>query len=193
MDYWFIGCTHWGHRNIIKYQNRPFSSLEEMDEKMIFNWNERVKDTDIIYHLGDFIFGRNNSDFDRIFNRLKGKIILIKGNHESLAWANRDRFFEHYDSYKEIKINNQHIVLSHYPLLVWNRKHHGSIMLCSHSHYNLSVTRKEGTEIGKILDVGVDGNDFKPYNFEEIMQIMDKKPIFPRNPLLNDHHRANTD
>ncbi len=188
MNYFFTGCSHWNHFNIIKYHNRPFLSLEEMNQKMIDRWNEKINNGDQVFHLGDFSFGRNEYDFNKIFFKLKGKIILIKGNHESLAWQNRSKFLASYDTYKEIKINNQKIVLSHYPLLTWNCKHHGAWMLHSHCHYNLPCSRKDAKQIGKILDCGVDGNNFYPYSFDEIKEIMDKKPIFPDNPLFKDHH-----
>lgn len=90
--------------------------------------------------------------------------------------------------YKEINILGHKITLCHYPLVTWNRKSHGSWMLSAHSHYNMPVTRKEGTSLGKILDVGVDGHDFKPYSFDEIKEIMAAKPLFSASNLFNDHH-----
>lgn len=75
-----ISDTHFGHSNIIKYCKRPFSSVEEMDECLISNWNKEVSDQDIIYHLGDVYMGPQKSDF---FHRLKGRKRLILGNHDN--------------------------------------------------------------------------------------------------------------
>jgi len=76
-----IADTHLGHKNIIKYCNRPFKSVEEMDNTIINNWNNIVSKDDIIYHCGDFAFGTK----EQIINyakQLNGYIILIRGNHE---------------------------------------------------------------------------------------------------------------
>jgi calcineurin-like phosphoesterase family protein len=78
---WVVSDTHFGHSNIIKYCDRPFVNFEEMNEKMIENWNNVVKDGDIIYHLGDVYFGKSNtSNFN---HRLKGRKRLILGNHDT--------------------------------------------------------------------------------------------------------------
>lgn len=188
MNYWFTADTHFGHTNIIKYCNRPFKDVVEMNETIISNWNNFVKKGDLVYHLGDFCFGRNDLEFDMYFKRLNGLIIFIKGNHDKLAWKNRDKFYAFSDSYREIEIQGQEITLNHYAQIVWNKKHHNAWCLCGHSHYNLGATTKHGIEIGKILDVGVDGNNFTPYNFEEIKLIMNNKPTFPTINQLNDHH-----
>lgn len=90
---WFTSDTHFGHTNILEYEKeyRPFSSVEEMNETIIDRWNSVVRDTDIVWHLGDFCFGKNNI---RIAERLKGKKRLILGNHD--AYSSRDylEFFE---------------------------------------------------------------------------------------------------
>ena len=74
--------------------------------------------------------------------------------------------------------------------MTWNKKHHGAWMLCGHSHYNLPATRKDANCLGKILDVGVDGNNFTPYSFDEISIIMEKKSSDTSIVQLNDHHRS---
>ena len=80
-DIWVVSDTHFGHSNIIGYCNRPFANYEEMNEKMIENWNNTVKDGDIIYHLGDVYFGKQNSS--NFNHRLKGRKRLILGNHDT--------------------------------------------------------------------------------------------------------------
>ena len=77
---YFISDTHFNHKNIIKYCNRPFDSIEQMNETLINNWNDIVSDKDIIYHLGDFALGSKELILD-IVNRLNGSKYLIRGNH----------------------------------------------------------------------------------------------------------------
>jgi len=89
MNTFFTSDLHLGHFNIIKYCNRPFKTLDEMNDTIIRNWNERVKEDDFVYHVGDFCF-RNSSDKDngiRVkaydwIKQLNGNIIFLKGNHD---------------------------------------------------------------------------------------------------------------
>ncbi len=82
----FTSDQHFGHKNIIKFSNRPFNSVEEMDEMMIQRWNEKVGETDEVYHLGDVGLA-SSGKLRKILERLNGKIYLIKGNHEKSAEA----------------------------------------------------------------------------------------------------------
>ena len=92
-DIWFIGDTHWGHANILKYEAdyRPFKHIHEHDEALIENWNSVVKDEDTIFHLGDFCFGRKNI---HIAKRLNGKKRLIMGNHDCYPIQEYGQYFQ---------------------------------------------------------------------------------------------------
>ena len=76
----FTADTHWGHRNIIRYCQRPFVDVEEMNEALITNWNNTVGKDDIVFHLGDFAMG-GSAEWCRLLERLNGRIYLILGNH----------------------------------------------------------------------------------------------------------------
>lgn len=78
---WFTSDMHFGHRNIMKFCNRPFNSVEEMDEALINNWNAVVEESDIVFNLGDFAYA-SNSRWKEILERLKGTHYLILGNHK---------------------------------------------------------------------------------------------------------------
>lgn len=110
----FTSDTHFGHSNIIRYCNRPYNSVEEMDEDLIKRWNAIVKKDDIVYHLGDFSFYMTKEKVSSIVRRLNGTIYLIKGNHDKKPnqWYRDCGFKEVYDHpiiYKEF------CLLSHEP------------------------------------------------------------------------------
>jgi calcineurin-like phosphoesterase family protein len=164
-EIFFISDTHWGHRNIINLTGRPFASVEEMNEKMIANWNERVKsDDDIVYHLGDFAFGTLEFHQD-IFDKLKGKKVFIKGNHDDWKKIARMPWADVKD-YSEIKIGDQRLVLCHYPILSWNKAHYGAIHLHGHTHEKSPL---EGVCEFKWMNVCVEMIGYAPISFDEIM------------------------
>lgn len=122
MRYFVIGDTHFGHSNIIKYCNRPFRDVEEMDRVLIKNWNETVSNHDIVIHLGDFAFCARERAKE-ICSQLNGKKILIKGNHDN--WT--DDFYRNigFDYVSKFPIiyggtpdNNGFYMMSHAPLML---------------------------------------------------------------------------
>lgn len=174
---WYTSDTHFWHKNIIKYSNRPFNSVEEMNEELIKRWNQRVKPDDEVYHLGDFGFAPIDK-LQSIFNQLNGKKYFIKGNHDKeavkLPWIWVKERVELYDNSNADKIM---LVLSHYSHRVWNKAHHGSIMLYGHSHGSL-----EGDS--QTLDVGVDCWEYAPVCLDEIKKRLNT--LTPRKAV--DHH-----
>lgn len=169
---WFTSDSHFGHRNIIKYCKRPFSSAEEMDEVMTDKWNEVVGDRDWVFHLGDFYCGKSRRDAEKIFDSLNGKKFLIKGNHDrkivtKLPW---ERI---YDTY-HLKLRTiptwqnckQEVFLSHYSHRVWNKSFHGVGHLWGHSHGGMDFYQKS-------FDVGVDCHDFYPISWEKVQNYFD--------------------
>ncbi|WP_390451247.1 metallophosphoesterase family protein, partial [Chryseobacterium sp. Alg-005] len=164
----FTADHHFGHANIIKFSERPFESLEHMNEELIKRWNERIKENDTVYHLGDVSLGK--PDFTKeILDRLNGKIHLIKGNHEYSALRVQDRFewikdyAEIYIEDEEVKTGKQKITLLHYSMRTWNGSHRGSWQLYGHSHGTLPDDK-----MSLSLDVGVDCHNFYPVSYEEV-------------------------
>jgi calcineurin-like phosphoesterase family protein len=182
----FTVDTHFNHTNVIKYCSRPFKTVEEMNEVLIANWNSKIGKNDLVYHLGDFGFG----DLINIINRLNGKIILISGSHDKSAWLIKDKLHEIVKGYLEVNIREYSIILCHYAMRVWPKSHYGSWHLYGHSHGNLPNFYIQGDEryscsncgsnydvaTGKSFDVGVDGHNFTPWSFEEIVKEMKNKP-----------------
>ena len=88
----FTADVHLGHEKIIQHDGRPFSTVQEMDEALIDNWNSVVGEDDRIWCLGDLVF-RSQAPFMYYLSRLNGKIHFIRGNHDdSDAWKHRNRF-----------------------------------------------------------------------------------------------------
>lgn len=133
MKTYVISDTHFGHANIIKLADRPFKNVDEMNKTIINNWNSIVNDEDIVYILGDFSFKGKNADY--YAKQLKGRKILIKGNHDKIDKESR-KCFEKILNYAEIEIDNQIYILTHYPILSWNKMYGGSIQLYGHLHKN---------------------------------------------------------
>jgi len=182
-DVWFTADTHFFHKNICNYSNRPFKSLEEMEETLFYNWNKLVKPGDLIYHLGDFAMTWDKKEdavkVDNLLKKLNGNKQLIIGNHDRAA-VHQSKQWSLATNYKSIKVGNQKIILSHYCHRVWHHMHRGSWHLFGHSHGNLTLPENSGP----CMDVGVDCCGFHPINFEEIKIFLSDKIA----PDL-DHHR----
>lgn len=82
MQTYFSSDWHLGHTNILKYDNRPFASIEEMNEVIIGNHNSIVKPEDHFYFLGDFVFSKKKDEIEAFMKQLNGKLFFIKGNHD---------------------------------------------------------------------------------------------------------------
>jgi len=160
---WFTADYHLGHENIIKYCNRPFDSVEEMNDVIIRCLRSKVDERDSIYFLGDLSF---DIDLAKAFFQEFEFVHFIIGNHDSenvIRLAKRHCLSVSY--LKEIKIEGQSITLCHYAMRVWNKKHYDSWQLYGHSHGTLIPLVNQ-------YDVGVDNNNFFPISFEELKKNM---------------------
>jgi len=154
---------HVYHKNIATYcpDSRPFSSVEEMNEAIIERHNEVVSPKDQIYYLGDFSFGTFEQT-EAILKRLNGHKYYVFGNHCKVMKNNgMHKHFKWMKDYAEIKVDKKHIVLFHFPILQWNRKHYSSYHFHGHRHSN--------EKADYCRDIGVDGNNLYPYNIRELI------------------------
>jgi calcineurin-like phosphoesterase family protein len=176
MNTFFISDTHFGHANLMKHypdRNR-FGTVEELDEWMIQEWNKKIGKKDKVYHIGDF--GSFNVEHStRVVRRLNGSKELVPGNHDKKhiktdAFA-REWAAIHPYSYKEISVEGQQIVLSHFPIWEWMQIHRGWWHVHGHVH------GKPTGIPGKIIDAGVDGSGLLPRSFEEVKAYMDAREL----------------
>jgi calcineurin-like phosphoesterase family protein len=156
-----ISDTHFGHANIIKFVDknnnniRPFSDVEEMDSYMIEKWNSVVKDGDRVYHLGDVVINRRCLP---ILDKLNGKKVLIKGNHDIFRLRDYVKYFDDIRAYKVIP--EYGIIMSHIPihpesLKRWKLNIHG------HLHNNK-------LDDPKYKNVSVECINYTPLNLKEL-------------------------
>lgn len=161
---WIISDTHFGHANIIKYCNRPFSSAQEMDETIIKNWNARIAVHDKVYHLGDFTLQKSANEY---LDQLNGKILFIPGSHDYwLKKVDREKYHEKLEIlplYKSINVYGKKVILCHYPMASWEASYHGSLHFHGHSHGNSETVPHR-------FDVGVDVIGYSPVALIELVQ-----------------------
>ena len=180
----FTSDTHFQHTNIIKYAQRPYSDAEEMNEDLIKRWNSVVGKNDIVFHLGDFMFGNINR-FWEFRSRLNGKIYLVHGNHDYklMQEGNIEEGFELIASQLNICVDGQKIYLNHFPMLTFDGiyKEKPSWELFGHVHSNKEHpgTSPDISRLNYLLptqyDVGIDNNNYTPVSFNQVKEIIDTR------------------
>lgn len=163
---WVTSDTHFNHSKIIEYCNRPFSSVEEMNETLISNWNKVISEGDTVYHLGDFALGKQSTIPD-ILGRLKGCIKFIMGNHDNFNFMSRNLSATESDviSYeKVIKVGKHIVIMNHYPFS--SLPADKVIQLFGHVH---STPDNPWKSLPNQYDVGVDNNNYTPVNLYELI------------------------
>ena len=184
----FISDLHIGHKNVLKFDGRPFADVDEMHIEMIKRWNEVVDDDDIVYYLGDLAFARDELTKWFIYS-LKGKINFILGNHDKMKdiikfgrWENIHEYGTEINVKDEDTIGSrgsngyQRIIMSHYPILSWNKSHYGSWHLHGHCHGSLIKSNQDYYK-RKVMDVGCNVIDYTPISYEKVKGLMVKKGI----------------
>ena len=167
---YFTADTHFDHANIIRFCNRPFATVEEMNETLIANWNHKVHGNDTVYILGDMFF--RTTDPERILCQLKGKKHLITGNHDSqwMKQVDLERWFVSVQPYLETSDGQHILTMCHFPMVCWNHQSR-SYMIHGHIHENTDMdywpllAARE-----RVLNAGCDINNFEPVSFQELVE-----------------------
>lgn len=157
---WFSSDLHLGHKNIIKYCDRPYKDVDEMNDGIIKNWNELVQPNDTAYLLGDMVM---NKRYIPLLGQLRGRKHLIIGNHDEDFLEELAPFFIWQKHLHEFKHNKQKFILCHYAMRAWHHHGKGSIHLYGHSHGTLPGFERS-------MDVGVDAQDMKPISIDQVIQ-----------------------
>jgi calcineurin-like phosphoesterase family protein len=173
-----VSDTHFGHTGVCRFTRsdgvtklRPWDSAEEMDEEMVRRWNERVKPTDKVYHLGDVVINRKALG---IMRRLNGDKVLIRGNHDIFK---DDDYREHFRDLRAYHVMNG-MILSHIPIHPESLGRFG-VNIHGHLHANRVMrptrTLEEFIAHGcetideRYHSVCVETTDFAPILFEEVI------------------------
>lgn len=182
--------NHFYHKGVIEFCQRPFQSLEEMNETMIINWNNVVSEDSTVIICGDFIFSANIELIKDLLSKLNGNKILILGNHCLQNRLDRDIIRKLFNDqvYHQLEIEvedvdgangTQYIFNSHYPCVVWPKSHSGSWHCFGHVHTNGNNTGSESLlmiEYSKLClkshDAGVDNNGFTPIGYPKLKKIV---------------------
>ena len=169
MEYFVTADLHLDHANIIEYTHRPFRDVDQMNKTIIHNWNERIKKEDVVYHLGDFCFrgGKEGglTKADWWASQLNGKIIHLKGNHDSNNGV-KTIITHLMAEFADKVILMQHIPPMHpaeIPAFV-------DVVLCGHVH-DLWKVRYIGDV--PLINVGTDQWNFYPVKLIEIIVFLD--------------------
>lgn len=167
---YYISDVHFGHENAIKFDNRPFSLVEEMDMALIENWNSRITKNDQVYILGDVAF-HNEKPYSWYLSQLKGQKHLIVGNHDRKLLKNEEAlgYFVSVDHYLELTDEKTRLILSHYPLAEWNGLYRESYHIYGHIHAKTDATYQYMKQFDRALNAGAMINNYMPVTFKELI------------------------
>lgn len=196
----FSSDQHFGHRNVVKFCNRPYDDEKVMGKALIENWNKVVGENDIIITMGDFFWFNDSQPIKKVVEQLNGKIYIVLGNHDKREAFRRcdPEKLTILDGISHIYLRCEdenrwyqktfEIVCSHYPLMTWAHRDRGAINLFGHIHsgwlrpaddYDQDLPLWKGQQ----LDVGVDNQNFTPVVFEDVLsQLADdyRKSLFDK-------------
>lgn len=159
MNTWALSDTHFAHKNIMLYEQRPFRDVAEMEEVIIKNWNSVVKMNDVAFHLGDFGFYPKDI-MAKLVGQLNGRITLIRGNHDTKSnkWY-REVGFHEVVAYPIIAY--KFLILSHEPVYLAKGTHFWNVH--GHIHSNRSPTEKH-------INVSVEAVNYTPVKLDDIIK-----------------------
>lgn len=163
---YFISDTHFYHNNIIKYCDRPFNSVDEMNEVLINNWNSVITNDDTIYHLGDFCLS-TSEEIKNIFNKLNGKKILIRGNHDRKS-------VKFYENIGFTVLTNAPIIMDEYKIMLSHHPLPDSKIKDEYINVHGHIHNKDiGCDYNKNkhINISIEVTNYKPISLDDINKI----------------------
>ena len=129
----YIADWHYSHGNCIAFDNRPFTTVDEMNEALITNWNNVVSSEDTVYVLGDMFWCKTTEAIE-VLDKLNGIKFLIQGNHDRVHDTNFKKRFVKITEYMEIKDDDRNVILCHYPIPCFKNHFYNWYHLYGHVH-----------------------------------------------------------
>lgn len=161
---YFTSDQHFNHKNIIKYCDRPFDNVNKMNNHIIGEYNKIVNDDDIVYFLGDIMMEQNFEKLKGFIKKLKGRKILILGNHDEMSV--RNYLSAGFDSvHSSLQLGETNIYMTHDPA-IYNALPDGSFLICGHVHQLFRMLENK-----PVINVGVDVWNFRPVELETLMRM----------------------
>jgi len=178
----FSADDHWWHEGVISYSARPFANVEEMNAALIKNWNDKVGMHDLVFVLGDMVFG-GTTKWKEILEQLHGNIVLVMGNHDFINYKNNlGPYFEAVVQQLYLNIDGRSVYLNHYPFLCYGgsyRKIDKNAVYQLHGHVHSGPNCDIGRDLPRLVncfpyqyDVGVDNNNYTPVSWNEVDKII---------------------
>lgn len=173
---WFSSDWHLFHKNIIKYSDRPFKNVDEMNSKILSMFDLLTKDGDDVYFLGDFAFlkPKNEKKVEEYLKKITDKVNLY------ITYGNHDNYYmkKLYSKYavktgwlNKIKIDDKTVTLCHFPMTAYHKSHWNAWHLYGHLHRNTN------NEIqGKRMNVCLEANNYTMVNEDDIVKFMSSRP-----------------
>lgn len=168
----YISDWHYGHKNCLAFDNRPFTTIEQMNTALVGRWNSVVKPGDSVYVLGD-MFWCNADTAIPILNSLAGEIFLVKGNHDRCHIKRFVDQFVKVSEYMEIEDKDRKVVLCHYPIPCFKNHFYGWYHLYGHVHNSFEYNMMEQT---KFLMKELYDRQCNMFNVGAMMPWMDYTP-----------------
>ena len=166
----YIADTHFGHKNVLKFDNRPFASVDEMDRVLIEQWNAVVGSDDDIYIIGDFCY-RSTKEPLWYLKQLKGRKHLILGNHDEYLLRD-EKVMEEFVSVNNmvrIKDGTYSIVLCHFPLAEWYGYYRKTWHIYGHIHNKKQKCYQFLEHEERALNAGCIINHYTPVTIEQLI------------------------
>jgi calcineurin-like phosphoesterase family protein len=167
---WAISDLHLSHANILKFVDfrgnrvREFDTVEQMNECMLDRWNSVVKTGDIVYTLGDTMFG-DKDDFKKLWPKFNGSKRLLPGNHDDISFLSSGGFFkktQYWRMFTEHQLILHHVPL--HPMSLFRSKDHETPLFQVHGHSHSNGSPK----IGPYTSVCVEMRNYTPVNIEDL-------------------------